>query len=266
MNPLLAAAAALLVYVHLVFAVALMRRDNGLADVAWGGGFVVIALAVGTATGWHSPRVVLLAGLFTAWGLRLALHIHARNRGRAGEDFRYRQWRESWGRWFLVRSYLQVFLLQGVLMLVVGAPIVVVALRPGGPLGVLDLAGAGIWLLGLLCEAVADRQLLRFKRDPANRGAILTFGLWRYSRHPNYFGEALLWWGPFVVALATPCGLWAAISPLTVGFLLLCVSGIPMLEKKYEGRADFERYKAATSAFVPWPPKRPQPGEGNETP
>lgn len=264
MNPITAAVLAVLLYVHAVFVIALIRRNNGLADLAWGGGFVVISLAVGAATGWRSPRVVLLAVLFGLWGSRLAAHILTRNRGRGGEDFRYRQWRESWGRWFVLRSYLQVFLLQGALMVLVGTPILVVGLRSGGRLGVLDFAGSAVWLSGFLCEAVADWQLLRFKRDPENRGAIMTTGLWRLSRHPNYFGEALLWWGPFLIALSAPYGVWAVVSPLTIGFLLLRVSGIPMLEKKYEGRADFARYKASTSAFVPWPPKR-STSNGNRT-
>jgi steroid 5-alpha reductase family enzyme len=160
---------------------------------------------------------------------------------------------------FALRSYVQIFLLQGTLMLVVGMPVLVAGFGRGPSIGMLDYVGVAIWLIGFLYETVADFQLLLFKRNPENRGAIMTKGLWRYSRHPNYFGEALLWWGPFLIALGTPFGIWTVISPLTIAFLLLRVSGIPMLEKKYENRQDFAAYKDRTNAFIPWPPKKCEP-------
>jgi len=126
---------------------------------------------------------------------------------------------------------------------------------PGGPLGFLDFLGVLVWAIGFVFEAVGDRQLLVFVKNPANAGRILQTGLWRYTRHPNYFGEATLWWGVFFIALSVPYGLFAILSPLTIDFLLLKVSGIPMLEKRWEGQPEFEDYKRRTNALVPWFPR-----------
>ena len=126
-----------------------------------------------------------------------------RNQGRDAEDFRYRRWRDTWGKWFIPRTYAQVFMLQGAVMVVVCAPVIAVNAAPGGPIGLLDILGILVWGGGLVFEGVADRQLLVFKADKANAGLIMTRGLWRYSRHPNYFGEVLLWWGVFLVALGS---------------------------------------------------------------
>ena len=156
--------------------------------------FAIGAWAAILACGSGHPRQLLLAGMVTVWGLRLAVHIGTRNHGR-GEDPRYRAWRERWGRWFVPRSFLQVYVLQGTIVLVISAPVLLAVWQPGGPLGPLDAAGVLVWAVGLVFEAVGDAQLLRFVRDPSRRGLVLDTGLWRYTRHPNYFGEALLWWG-----------------------------------------------------------------------
>jgi len=247
------AALALLCHMTAAFVVSLARRDNGLADVAYGLGFIVAASAAFLRSGLAHPRQVLLLALVAAWGLRLATHILVRNWGRP-EDFRYRAWREAWGRTFVVRSFLQIYLLQGGVILVVLAPVLLVMADPGGPLGWRDAAGVLVWGVGLFFEAVGDLQLLRFLRDPAQRGRILQTGLWRYTRHPNYFGEATLWWGVLLVALGAPLGWAGVVGPLTIAFLLLKVSGIPMLEAKFRGEPQFEDYRARTSAFFPWFP------------
>jgi steroid 5-alpha reductase family enzyme len=250
--------AALFAYMTAWFVLAAARRDNSLADVAWGGGFVLLAfLSLAMGRGWQ-PRPILVSSLVTVWGLRLALHVAARNRGR-GEDFRYAAWRRQWGSSWWWRSYLQVFLLQGLILAVVASPVVLINLRSTGPLGASDLAGALAWLAGFLCEAIADRQLLRFTRDPSNRGRILNRGLWRFSRHPNYFGEVLQWWGIWLLALAVPGGWATVIGPALITFLLLKVSGVPMLEKAFAGRPGFADYKRRTSVFIPWFPRRSRP-------
>ena len=251
---LLIGAGIVFAYVNVIHLIALVKKDNGIMDAAWGPGFVLLAWSGLLATGGAEPRRLLLAALVTLWGARLCAHILLRNAGR-GEDFRYRNWRETWGRWFYVRSYLQIFMLQGFFMLVVALPISVVNARSGGALGWLDALGCGVWLTGFLFEAVGDYQLLRFMKNPANKGRVMRYGVWRYTRHPNYFGEATLWWGCFLIAASAPGGLWALASPLTIGWLLLCVSGIPMLEAKYAGRPDYQAYQRATSAFFPWFPK-----------
>lgn len=265
MNPMHVAALAIFLYMTGVFLIALRVRDNSIVDVAWGGGFLVVVVVAAWCSRLVAGRQILTAVLVSVWALRLLLHIHARNRGRGGEDFRYRHWRETWGRWFVLRSYLQIFMLQGAVMWVVATPILIVGLGRGRPLGLVDGAGAMVWLFGFLFETVGDWQLLRFKRDPANKGEIMTTGLWRFTRHPNYFGEVVIWWGLFLIALGAPHGWWALSSPVMITFLLLRVSGIPMLERKYAGRADFARYRAVTNAFLPWfPRKQSQSGSSDQ--
>lgn len=247
--------AALLVLAHqtLWFAGAAYLGRNDLADVAWGLGFLVV-VAWCMAARPVDARDLILYALVTVWSLRLSTHIAVRSLDR-GEDFRYRRWREEWRGAVLLRSYLQVFLLQGALMLVVAAPVLVTAASEGPPPGRLAAVGAGLWAVGFFFEAVGDRQLLRFIRDPEREG-LMTEGLWRYTRHPNYFGEVTLWCGVFLVALPAERGVWAAASPIAVTVLLLFVSGIPMLEEKYEGDPEFEAYRRRTSAFVPLPPRK----------
>lgn len=259
-DPTLAAvigAAALPIYVAMgcLFLLSLRLRDNSIVDIAYGTLFAIGAWTAMLTRGSGHARQWLLVAMVTLWGLRLTAHIGVRNHGR-GEDSRYRAWRESWGRWFVLRSLLQVYVLQGTIVLVILAPVLLVVHRPGGPLGLFDAAGATVWAIGMFFEAVGDLQLLRFVRDPTKRGRILDTGLWRYTRHPNYFGEAVLWWGPFLVALSTSLGLWAIVSPLTIGGLLLFVSGIPMLEAKMAASPAFRAYQARTSAFVPWFPRK----------
>jgi len=252
-NSLHAAAAAVLVYMLIWFIVSLALKRNDVADVAWGGGFIVAALAALVSWGAVTARAILVVTLVVIWGLRLSLHIGFRNRGK-GEDARYRKWREEWGRYATLRSFFQIFILQGVLLLVISLPVIRAITAPDTPFTLMDLLGASGWLLGFLFEAVGDWQLLQFKKERANKGKVITTGLWRYSRHPNYFGEVTLWWGVFLLALAAPGGWMTIAGPVTITLLILGVSGIPMLEKKYEGNAEFDEYKRRTSAFFPLPP------------
>lgn len=251
---MLIAAIVIFVYVNMIHLVALMKRDNGIMDAAWGGGFILVTLFTLLFSDGFEPRRILLALLVLVWGVRLSVHIAVRNAGRSTEDFRYRHWRETWGRWFYVRAYFQVFILQGAFMFLVCMPVLLVNSRHGGALGLLDMAGLIVWLTGFLFEAIGDYQLLRFMKNPANKGKVMRYGLWRITRHPNYFGEALLWWGCFLIALGVPGGWWALMSPVIIDYLLLYVSGIPMLEAKYEDRPDYQDYQRTTSAFFPWFP------------
>jgi steroid 5-alpha reductase family enzyme len=248
------AAAAVLLYMLLWFAASLVLKRNDVADVAWGGGFIVAALAALISSGAATDRAVLVIVLVIIWGLRLALHIGMRNRSK-GEDARYRKWREEWGRYATVRSFFQIFILQGVLLLVISLPVIRVITAPDTLLTLMDFLGSIVWLIGFLFEAISDWQLQQYKKDPAHKGTVITTGLWRYSRHPNYFGEVTLWWGVFLLALAAPDGWMTIIGPITITALILGVSGIPMLEKKYEGNSEFRAYKRKTSAFFPLPPK-----------
>jgi steroid 5-alpha reductase family enzyme len=264
--PFVTAAALLVVYMCCMFIVGLRARDNSLVDISYGPAFLVACWGAWIASGTMSLhfRPLLLLGLLTLWGLRLGLHIGIRHRGR-GEDFRYRKFREDWGDTIIWRSFLQIYMLQGAIILVVATPVLLTIGAPGGSPAWSDLLGVLLFSLGFFFEAVSDWQLTVFKKDGANKGKIIMHGLWRYSRHPNYFGEATLWWGIFLIGFSSPSGLYGLISPLTIAFLLLKVSGIPMLEVKYQGNPEFEAYKARTNAFFPWFEKSPNnslPSEG----
>lgn len=250
----LTAAAVVLSYMVVWFFIALRLRRNDLADIAWGGGFIAAAAASLAVSGSSSWRALFVTLLVVIWGARLMVHIGLRNRGR-GEDARYRAWREEWGEHVVLRSFFQVFILQGLLLLVISVPVIRVNASAGSPLTLWDAAGAAVWTTGFLFEAVGDLQLLRFKKTPGHKGKFMTTGLWKYTRHPNYFGEVALWWGIYLIALSVPGGWKTVIGPLTITFLILKVSGIPLLEKKYEGNREFDQYKRKTSAFFPLPPK-----------
>jgi steroid 5-alpha reductase family enzyme len=258
MSIILSAALAVFLYMTAVFIIALLRKDNSVVDIAWGPGFVLVALLTFFLREGIEARHVLISGLVLVWATRLALHIYFRNRGR-GEDFRYAKWRKEWGKWFVPRSFFQIFMLQGVFLILVALPIIQVNASSEAGLMPLDALGVAVWLVGFVFEAVGDFQLSRFKKNPKNRGKIMSVGLWKYTRHPNYFGEAAVWWGIFLIALSVRNGWIAIISPLTITFLLLKVSGVAMLEKKYAGNSEFAAYARRTRAFFPWFPKKPAP-------
>ncbi|MFZ4521848.1 MAG: DUF1295 domain-containing protein [Bacteroidales bacterium] len=237
-------------YMTIVFILALMRKDNSIVDVAWGLGFVIVAVYSIIQSGEVDLRKMIVSLLVLLWGLRLSFHIMVRNSGK-GEDFRYKAWRDTW-KFFVLRSFFQIFMLQGLFMLIISAPIWFINFSDGGPLGPMDSLGLIVFGTGFLFEAVADYQLVEFKKDPANRGKIITSGLWATSRHPNYFGEALVWWGISFYALSFTHGWYTLISPVIITLLLRFVSGVPMLEKKYEGHPDWEEYKSKTATFVPF--------------
>lgn len=244
----------ILAFVTLWFVVSLIKKRNDVADIAWGLGFVSICFYL-FFTQAGSPISALVYSLVSLWGLRLAIHIFLRSKGKA-EDFRYKKWREEWGKYFLIRSYLQVYILQGFFMLLISLPILIASLAPPPYFNAFTVIGFLIWLIGFAFEAIGDYQLSVFIKNKKNKTDIMQTGLWRYTRHPNYFGEVLLWWGIFLMVLPMPNGFWGIISPLTITFLLLKVSGIPMLEAKYKDNTLFQDYKRRTSAFFPLPPKR----------
>ncbi len=246
--------AVILAWMLLMWLVSLVRRDTSIVDAAWGPGFVLVAILVGARVGPGALRVVLMVGLVALWGLRLGIHLLARNLS-TGEDPRYAAWRTQHGARWGWRSLFQVFLLQGAILFLV-ALVFVEPMTRGTSVTPLALAGAGLALGGVAFEAAADAQLARFKRDPASRGRVMDEGLWRYSRHPNYFGESVFWWGLWLVALGVGGAWWTVVSPVLMTFLLLKVSGVPMLEKRLEStRPGYREYAQRTSAFVPLPPR-----------
>lgn len=244
-------------YMAFWYAASLVLRRADVADVAWGLGFVLaVEVAILAGDGFAFDRSLLVLALIAVWGTRLSWHIFRRNCAKP-EDSRYRAWRDSWGKNFWWRSLLQIFALQGALLIAVASPAIIVAATRGGDFGWLDALGALIWLVGFTFEAVGDAQLRRYLReDKAKRAKVLDRGLWRYTRHPNYFGEVTQWWGIWVIALSAPFGWLGIVGPLTITFLILKVSGIPMLERSLAGNPAFEAYKKKTSAFFPLPPAR----------
>jgi steroid 5-alpha reductase family enzyme len=242
-------------YMSVWFLISLIWKRNDVADVAWGLGFVLLAWTSFFLSGGSGMRGVLAGILVSIWGLRLSWHIHARHRGKP-EDFRYMAWRREWGSWFYARSYAQVYLLQGAFLFLVALPVLLINRNSGGRFGFLEVMGVCVWLFGFIFETVGDAELARFASDPRNRGKILQTGLWQYTRHPNYFGEVLQWWGIWLLAVGVPGGWYSIVGPLTITFLILKVSGIPMLEKKMAENPDFAKYKRRTNVFVPWFPKR----------
>jgi len=249
---------AVFIYMSIWYLIALLAKRNDIADIAWGLGFILVTLVTISREAILTDRDVLITALVILWGIRLALHIHARNRGKK-EDFRYKQWREEWGKSFYIRTYLQVFLLQGFFLLLISLPIIIGISQTGNDSWQLtDFLGLAVWSFGFIFETVGDWQLTRFMADPANKGKLLQSGTWRYTRHPNYFGEVTLWWGLWFISLATANSMLGIIGPLTISFLIIKVSGIPLLEKAMKKHPDWPEYAKKTSVFFPLPPKKPR--------
>jgi steroid 5-alpha reductase family enzyme len=234
----------------------LALRDASIVDIFWGLGFALIAAATFARTGAGSDsHRLLIVAMTIVWGLRLGVYLFWRNAGH-GEDPRYVAMRRRWGERFWWVSLFSVFALQGVLMWIVSLPVQLGQFTAGAALTPLDVAGVALFALGLCFETVADAQLARFRSDPANAGAVMDCGLWRYTRHPNYFGDFCVWWGIFLVALSAQGAAWSIAGPLVMSFLLMRVSGVPMLERHIRKRRPaYEQYARRTSAFFPRPPK-----------
>jgi steroid 5-alpha reductase family enzyme len=245
-----------LLLVTALWAVSVALHDTSIVDIFWGSGFVVVAWTAFLLVDGNGGRRLLLAVLVTVWGVRLTVHLARRNLGK-GEDPRYAAMRRRHGDRWPVRSLVVVFWLQGALMWVVSLPVQVAMTDPTPDgLGALDWVGATLWAIGLAFEAVGDLQLVQFKADPVNRGKIMDRGLWRYTRHPNYFGDFCVWWGIWLVALATGSAWWTAVGPAVMSLLLIRVSGAALLERSLTRRPGYADYVARTSAFFPWPPRR----------
>jgi steroid 5-alpha reductase family enzyme len=244
----------MLVAALLAWGVATYRHNVGLVDIFWSLFLLVAVLWYFTGQSAHTARALLVLALASVWALRLAVHLCRRN-WNAPEDHRYQAIRARNQPGFEWKSLYLVFALQAVLALVVAAPLYAAINAAAQPLQLLDYAGAMLVIGGIITESMADRQLAAFRADPASHGRVLDRGLWRYSRHPNYFGEFCVWWGFFLIALATGAW-WTLISPLLMSLLLLRVSGVTLLEKDIgDRRPGYAAYIARTNAFFPGPRK-----------
>jgi steroid 5-alpha reductase family enzyme len=245
----------------LVWLVSLWLKDSSIIDIFWGTGFVIFTWAgfLLTPDGFVM-RKVLLWVLVTIWGLRLSLHILRRNWGKP-EDFRYQTWRNEAGSSWWWKSLFKVFILQGILLLIVAVPLLAAQIQAlPDHLTWLDLLAIPVWMIGFTFEALGDWQLMRFKNNPANKGKLLNTGVWRYSRHPNYFGDATQWWVYYLIALSVG-GWWTIFSPILMTCLLLRVSGVTLLEKSLkETKPGYQEYIETTHEFIPWIPRRKKKG------
>ncbi len=253
-EPLLAAGVVIGALMFLTWLTSLVLRDASIVDMVWGLGFVATVWTAWLVAGSGSARGLLVATLVSIWGLRLSGYLVWRNLGKP-EDYRYRQMRARSGESFWLLSLFKVFLLQGAVMWIVALPIVVVQVSRE-PLYWLDSLGIAVWSLGLAFEAIGDLQLARFRTNPDSKGRVLDTGLWRYTRHPNYFGDFTVWWGHYLVALAGGAW-WSLLSPMVMSYFLLRVSGVGMLEKTITGRRPgYADYIRRTNTFFPWHPRR----------
>ena len=240
-----------------VWVLSLVRRDASVVDVLWGIGFAFVALVTYGACGAPTSRARLVLGLTVLWGARLALYLSWRNSGQ-GEDFRYGAMRRRHGERFAWVSLYTVFGLQAALCWVISLPVQAAIASPTWEtLGLLDALGVVLFAVGFFFESVGDLQLARFKADPMNRGKVMDRGLWAWTRHPNYFGDAVVWWGLFTLSLSTPVGIFTLPAPLLMTFLLLRVSGVALLERSLvKRRPEYKEYMERTSTFWPLPPRR----------
>jgi steroid 5-alpha reductase family enzyme len=231
------------------YLLSLIIQRNDFVDVAWGIGFVYIIF-------WQSfqtkPGLLqfVVNGLISLWGLRLGIYLLVRNAAKPQEDWRYLKWRKEWGRSFYWRSFLQVYVLQTILMLIISIPIVLASISTS-TISIWMLPGMLLWCIGFYWQVVGDQQLKRFKSKAENKGHFIQAGLWAKSRHPNYFGEICMWWGIWLVVLPLTYGWLGIVSPLLITYLLLKVSGVPMLERKYVGNSEFEDYQRRVPAVFP---------------
>jgi len=246
-----------MVFITFLWLISLKLKDASIMDIFWGPGFILVAWTTYFMSNGFWGRKLLVAFLVTLWGLRLAIYLAVRNLGK-GEDRRYQAWRKQYGNRFWWISFFMVFCFQGILLWLIslGFQTAQMAKSPE-KLVWLDVLGCLVWAIGFLFEAIGDWQLARFKSDPNTEGKVMNQGLWAYTRHPNYFGESLIWWGLFLIALTHMSNFWTVISPFVITFLLLRVSGVVMLERNIsKRRPEYQVYIQNTSAFIPWFPKK----------
>jgi len=247
--------ALILILMTILWLYSLRLKNASIVDIFWGSGFVILAwfYVLIKPQSLHIPHLALLIPV-TIWGSRLSLHIFKRNHGKP-EDFRYQEMRSRGGSSWTIRSLFSVFWLQGILLWVIALPLAALRQTVNSHLPVLSIIGLIVWLIGFYFEAVGDAQLGSFRANPANSGKVMDQGVWRYTRHPNYFGDSAQWWGFYLIS-ASMGGWWTILSPVIMTYLLTRVSGVALLEKSMESRSGYREYIQRTSPFIPWFPKK----------
>ncbi len=251
----------LLGYFLIWFVVAQIKKNNGLIDIAWGMSFVVTAVSSLIMSGTANLTKMIMLGVIALWGMRLSIYLFIRNWNKQ-EDFRYKAMREKWKTNLMQKAFLKVFLTQSIFSYVISLPVIFTNLYSTVLTEFIEyiLIGLGllVFLIGFIFEVLADGQLAHFKKNTNNKSKILKSGVWRLSRHPNYFGEATIWWGIGIISISSlvPIAFVGLISPIIITLLLRFVTGVPLLEKKYAGNLEFEAYKKTTPIFIPFPKKK----------
>lgn len=255
----------LFIYIIIAFIVCSTRKNNGLMDVFYGPGFfltsitaLIVSLFLGNSL---NIRQIVVNILVFFWAIRLASYVYIRNHGKP-EDYRYARRREEW-KHFLLQSFFRQFLFQGIVIFLVDIPVWFVNISDNPPVksffdffGITIWLGALIWLIGFIFETLGDWSLYKFLQKPENKGKVMDKNVWKYTQHPNYFGEVTQWWGLFVIALAVPFGFITIIGPAYITFQIIKVSGVRLLEKRFAGNEEYQDYKRRTSSFIPWFPKK----------
>jgi steroid 5-alpha reductase family enzyme len=251
------AAVIIVIFVTLLWIWSVFIKNVSIIDIFWGLGFVIVNMFYACMPGDLTARKLLVLILVSIWGLRLAIYLAIRNTGK-GEDFRYQEFRKNYGPkrywWF---SFFQTFLLQAVLIMIISLPLLGInTSSSSGALNGLDYLGILVWLIGFIFEAGGDYQLMRFKQNPKNKGKILDVGFWKFSRHPNYFGDSAVWWSYAIFSIASGC-YWQIIGSIIMTLLILKVSGVSLLEKSLKDTKPLYRdYIKKTNSFLPWFPKK----------
>lgn len=253
-------------YLLVAFIVGTAKKNNDLMDIFYGPGYVVVAstslILYFIINNTVNIRQIVITILVSIWALRLALYLFIRNKGKP-EDYRYQAMRRRWKTNIVWKSFKNVYMFQGVVIFLVAFPVWFVNISINPPLvnlldfvGITLWLGALIWLIGFLFESIGDYQLYKFKLDPNNKGKVMDKGLWKYTQHPNYFGEVTQWWGIFIIALAVPFGFISIVGPIFITYMIIKVSGIRLLNYRYRDDDKYADYKRRTSQFFPWFPKK----------
>ncbi len=246
---MLEVAGILVLYASVWFGISLIAKRNDIADVAWGLGYALLCFYLFMTYPGH-PVAWVCYILVTIWALRLSVYIFLRNREKT-EDFRYKKWREEWGSTFYFRSYFQVYLLQAFFLMIIISPVMLAASQSTTELTVWSYIGITVWVIGFIWQVVGDNQLAKFKKNKSSSEQILNTGLWKYSRHPNYFGEIVMWWGIYLIVWPLPDSYYFIIGPITITLLIRYVSGVPMLEERYKNNAAYQAYKKEVPVLFP---------------
>ena len=238
-------------YFLVFFIVGTIIKNNSIVDIGWGLGYVIVAVILLLFDKVINIGQMIITLMVALWGLRLFYYIMKRN-WQKPEDFRYQKFRQDWGKNVILRAFFQVYMLQGFFMYIIAQPVIMMYGVNHEPMILLVILGTVIWLFGYYFEVVGDAQLKAFKAKPVIKGNIMQVGLWQYTRHPNYFGEAAMWWGIWLVAFAYKIPFVSVVSPITITVLLLYVSGVPLLEKAMQDRPGYAEYAEKTNVFFPW--------------